>query len=72
MIQRIEHTALDGSVTVEEIEVPDPIPDPGVVPVLDAISTARTEVSALSPTGPTRLSVEALCTAVETLIGGTP
>jgi len=48
-----------------------PIDDPdSETAILEAVSAARSEVASLSPTGPTRMAVTALCDAVEILVQG--
>lgn len=66
----------DGQVTGTEVLTGLPIPDVAADPaasVLTAVQTARNEVAGYAATNGTRQAVEALATAVETLVqGATP
>lgn len=65
----VEHYGDDGFSHSETVQVPDTPPDPVAV-VMAAVQTARVEVSGFSPGSGTRQAVEALATAVETLVQG--
>lgn len=64
----------DGQVTGTEALTGLPIPDPPAADpaaaVLTAVQTARNEVAGYAATNGTRQAVEALATAVETLVQG--
>jgi len=63
----------DGQVTGTEILTGLPIPDVAAdpaAPVLAAVQTARDEVKGYAANNGTRQAVEALATAVETLVQG--
>ena len=66
----------DGEVTGTEVLTGLPIPDVAADPaasVLTAVQTARNEVAGYAASNGTRQAVEALATAVETLVqGATP
>ena len=66
----------DGEVTGTEVLTGLPIPDVAADPaagVLAAVQTARNEVAGYAASNGTRQAVEALATAVETLVqGATP
>ena len=55
----------DGSTIVEQYEIADEV-QPN--PVADALADVRTELDRLSPTGATRMALEALVAAVESLV----